>query len=217
VEPHGWGPTLPKPTVDNLDLFEAETGFRLPRSYREYILVFGPGKLLTDWDIAAPGYGESLWDLSVMHENMRPDEQWIGHHPVEHHDRIRRCRYFCSKYKDTFGWDPAEVCDHSAQEYAIYCILADGRVERVVDSFRAFVEEAALSMLTLPGWDEEELGTPLMFERATMHIEEPPASTVTDSVSGLDARPARRDDGSSWSGYSLVRRRRGVWASKEHT
>lgn len=167
-----YGEPIPKPTVAQLDQFEAETGFRLPRGYREYILVFGPGKLFSDWDIAAPGYGASWrWDLHAMHENMRPEEQWIGRHPMEHRDRVRRCRYFCSKYKDAFGWDPAEVCDSAAAEYAVYRIIEDGRVVRVADSFRAFVEDAALDILTCPGWDEDELGPRLLFEPATKPAE----------------------------------------------
>jgi hypothetical protein len=171
IEPM-YGESVPKPTVAQLDQFEAETGFRLPRSYREYILVFGPGRLVTDWDIAAPGYGASwFWDLHTMYENMRPEERWISRHPKEHRDRLRRLRYFCSKYKDAFGWDPAEVCDPAAPEYAVYRTIEDGRVVRVSDSFRGFVEDAVLDMLTLPGWDEEELGPRLLFEPATRQAE----------------------------------------------
>lgn len=166
IEPT-YGEPGPKPTVAQLDQFEAESGFRLPQSYREYILVFGPGKLFSDWYVAAPGYGASWrWDLQTLHENRRPQESWIDHYPQEHWDRLRRCRYFCAKYKDTFGWDPAEVVDPAANEYAVYRLTEDGRVLRVADSFRGFVEEAALDILTMPDWDEEELGPRLLFEPA---------------------------------------------------
>jgi uncharacterized protein (TIGR02996 family) len=167
VRPYGWHQTVPKPTVSQLDEFEAATGFRLPRSYREYILVFGPGQLLTDWDIAAPGYGGSWsYDLQTMHENLsyrhpRTDEQY----PVD------RWRYFCAAYKDRYCWDPAEVTDPDAHEYAVYHIVEDGRVMRFADSFRGFVESIALDMLTLPGWDEDDLGSPLRFWPATRDAE----------------------------------------------
>jgi hypothetical protein len=101
-----------------------------------------------------------------MQENMRPDDGRARRYPAEHRDRVLRLRYFCSKYKDAFGWDPAEVCDPEGHEYAVYHIIEDGRVVRVADSFRGFVEDAALDMLTLPDWDEEELGTPLRFRPA---------------------------------------------------
>ena len=167
-----YGEPVSKPTVTQLDQFEQETGFRLPRSYREYIEVFGPGRLFADWDIAAPGYGPSwFFDLHGMQANMVPEERWIRRYPEEHRDRVLRCRYFCSKYKDAFGWDPAEVCDPEAHEYAVYRIVEDKRVIRVADSFRGFVEDAALDRLTYPGWDEEELGPRLLFEPAARQAE----------------------------------------------
>jgi len=111
-----------------------------------------------------------------MQENRRPDERYIGRHPEEHWERVRRCRYFCSAYKDTYGWDPAEVTEPDTQEYAVYRIVEDGRIMRIADSFRGFVENTLLEMLTLPGWDEEELGTPLCFELATRPAE--PSATA---------------------------------------
>jgi uncharacterized protein (TIGR02996 family) len=168
LQPDGWDETVSKPTSAQLGKFEEESGFRLPQSYRDYVLVFGPGKLLTDWRIGAPGYERSwFYNLQMMHESVRPNESYIRRHPAEHRDRVRRCFYFCSKYKDAFGWDIAEVTDSNATEYAVYRIVEDGRVHRFADSFRGFVENALLEMLTMPDWDEEELGTPLMFELAT--------------------------------------------------
>lgn len=171
IEPT-YGEAARKPTAAQLDQFEADTGFRLPRSYREYILVFGPGRLFSDWYIAAPGYGDSWrWDLRTMHENVRPQEHWIDYYPAAEHDRVRRCRYFCAKYKDAFGWDPAEVCDPEAPEYAVYRLVEGGQVVRVADSFRGFMEDAMLEILTAPGWDEEELGPRLLFEPAARPTE----------------------------------------------
>jgi hypothetical protein len=169
------GEPAPKPTVAQLDQFEAETGFRLPRGYREYILVFGPGRLFTDWDIAAPGCGaEFLWDLDKIHEIMRRREGWEGWldlFPEAEHERIRRCRYFGRKYKDFFGWDPVEVSDPSAPEYAIYRITEDDQVVHVANSFRGFVEAAAQEILWCPGWDEARLGPRMSFEPAPREAE----------------------------------------------
>lgn len=163
-----YGEPVPKPTASELDRFEAEAGFRLPRSYREYILVFGPGRLLTNWHVAMPGYGEPRRShLDTMHANVRPPEEWIGRYPPEQRDRVRRGWYFCCDYRDIVGWDPAEVCDPDAHEYAVYRLPEDGGVVRFAESFREFVENAVLERLALPGWDEEEPGTPMRFEPAT--------------------------------------------------
>jgi uncharacterized protein (TIGR02996 family) len=167
IEP-GDGEPVPKPVVSQLDRFEAEAGFRLPRSYREYILIFGPGLLLTDWYIAAPCYGDSWrYDLHMLPENMRPPEIWVGRYPSEQQDRVRRCRYFVYGFRGGFGWDPTEVCGLDAREYAIYQLTQDGRVVRFAESFRGFVENVVLEMLTLPDWDEEEPGASMRFEPAT--------------------------------------------------
>ena len=178
IHPHGWHETVPKPTASQLEHFEVATGFRLPRSYREYILVFGPGRLFTDWNIAAPGYGGPCdIDLQTIHESLRPTElaEFDRHHEAEHRERVRRLRYFCLAYKDRYGWDPAEVTDPGAHEYAIYHILEDGRVRRFADSFRGFVEYLALDMITQPGWDEDDHRSPLRFGLAT-RVAEPRAA-----------------------------------------
>jgi hypothetical protein len=136
-------------------------------------LVFGPGRLFTDWDIAAPGCGAaSLWDLHRIHDLMRRKEEWcLDLLPEAEHGRIRRCRYFGRMYKDAFGWDPVEVCDPSAPEYAIYRITADDQVVRVAGSFRGFVEAAAQEILSCSGWDDARLGPRLSFEPAPKEAE----------------------------------------------
>ena len=47
---------LPKPTDESLDRFEEESDFQLPRSYRTFIKVFGPGELAWEYRFVAPGY-----------------------------------------------------------------------------------------------------------------------------------------------------------------
>src|SRR5262249_25700279 len=142
-----------------LDLYVTQTRFALPRSYREYILQFGPGRLLTDWDIAAPGCTEmnEKWDLTWLHENIRREEDELRYWPDTAHGRLRRCLFFCSKYKDIYGWDPAEVCDSEAHECAIYRFCEDHTVVLAGKTFREFVEGAADAILS-EDWDEEECG-----------------------------------------------------------
>ncbi len=179
IEPF-YGVPVTKPTVAQLDQFEAEAGFRLPQSYRDYILVFGPGRLLKDLDIAAPGYDGSLfWDLQRMQQNMQPREHWIASSPEVDRDRLRRLSYFCSRYKDCYGWDMTEICSSNSSEYAVYRWLEDGRVVRVADSFRGFVENVAAEILAVPDWDEEELGPRMLFE---------PAARPRETVTGADGR-----------------------------
>jgi hypothetical protein len=93
---------------------------------------------------------------------------------MQEHLRYReqhRYWYFCLAYKDRYYWDPAEITDRARHEYAIYRIPEGGGVVRVSDTFRGFVEDTVLHMLTYPNWDEQELGSPMRFELATRHAE----------------------------------------------
>jgi hypothetical protein len=168
-----YGEPVPKPTVAQLDQFEAEVGFRLPQSYRSYITVFGPGELLGQrWKIAAPGYQAiaEWWDLARFHQVYNPSIWLPNHFPVSRHDCIRRCFYFGFQEQDAFGWDLGEVTDAATSEYAVYHMTADMEVLRVADSFRRFVEWTVERMGDDPDeeWDEEEYGPQMSFRPAPL-------------------------------------------------
>src|SRR5688572_23714813 len=48
-------PRIELPTDAELDRFEREFGFRLPRNYRAFIKVFGPGQLTHDFRFRSAG------------------------------------------------------------------------------------------------------------------------------------------------------------------
>jgi hypothetical protein len=79
----GYGEPVPKPTEAHLDQFEGQSGLRLPRSYRDYIIIFGPGELFADWKIAAPGYAglADRWDLLQFHAAIQPDGSLLHAYP----------------------------------------------------------------------------------------------------------------------------------------
>jgi hypothetical protein len=62
-----------KPSIQDLDEFEASTGCPLPRSYREFIEVFGPSELGQRFRIHAPGYARPNheWDLRQFVQDYR--------------------------------------------------------------------------------------------------------------------------------------------------
>jgi hypothetical protein len=63
IDTRGYRP-VPKPTTDTLDRFETQTGLPLPRSYRHFAAVFGPGELAEFARLCAPGYpGDDTLDL----------------------------------------------------------------------------------------------------------------------------------------------------------
>ena len=129
-----------RPTVADLDAFESETGFKLPQSYREFILVFGPGTMAGSIQIAAPGYPveESLFNLAYRNTWRESPSDW----PEEHQDRIGRLFYF-GLYSDEqgLGWDPEDVTDSAAPEYSVWEMRDDLTEHPRGRNFRVALEE----------------------------------------------------------------------------
>jgi hypothetical protein len=153
---------VPKPGTSALDAYEAATGFRLPESYSQFVLAFGPGELGGLFMIAAPGYpdhpDEDI-DLGRMSRGFRKragferrsDEDLAGWHDDPR--RARRLVLFAKDIgPDYYGWDPEDVRDTEAHEYGIYALMhSDPRVLNIAGSFREFIEEYCLG----DGWVSE--------------------------------------------------------------
>src|SRR5262249_39095921 len=143
-----YGVPVPKPSTAQLDQFEAENGLALPRSYREFILVFGPGEFSASLKIAAPGYGfvphPSGVDLLATSRSYGWNAADIarGWGTAEEKERLLRLFYFgLESGRQWLGWDPADVRDPETSEYGIYRVEALGYgTELVAVSFRQLVE-----------------------------------------------------------------------------
>ncbi len=68
-----YGLPFPKPTEDSLDEFESSAHFRLPRSYREFIKVFGPGMFGGYIGIRGPGCLLDIQGAGGSARNFRAD------------------------------------------------------------------------------------------------------------------------------------------------
>jgi hypothetical protein len=89
---------LPKPTDASLDQFEAESGFRLPHSYRSFVKVFGPGVLAWDYDVRAPGYPEQGVDVDLATFNAHIKETLTKKQVLRQFEdptQVRRVVFFC--------------------------------------------------------------------------------------------------------------------------
>jgi hypothetical protein len=172
---HGYGAPVPKPTVEQLDRFEAESGFRLPRSYRDFILVFGPGEFSVGLRIAAPGYGYVPHppgvDLLVTSQSYGWSEEDVAQGPVSMEQKAHLLRLFYFGLEDErqwLGWDPKDMQAPEESEYGIYRVEALGfGTELIAKSFRELVEVTCARLFTPnPQWDEEELGPQRTFRPA---------------------------------------------------
>ncbi len=182
---------VPKAIPAQLDAFEAQTGFRLPRSYREFLLVFGPGEFSVSLLIAAPGYEYAgRIDLLATSRSYGWDEQEIAvsNAPPEQKAHLRRLFYFgLENERQWLGWDPADIRDAAASEYGIYRVEALGfGTELVATSFQQLVEVTCERLFAPdPNWDEEEQGPQRTFR---------PAHWVPDA-SQRQAEPGAAADG----------------------
>jgi len=187
---NGYGQPVPKPTVAQLDRFEAETGLRLPGSYRECIAVFGPGEFPCVLKVAGPGYGHlgNTYDLLTASQRYGYSRGEVAASglPTDQQERIGRLFYFGLHHgRQWLGWDPLDVRDAKASEYAIYRVdfLCDG-AEFVAASFRQLVEETCEFLFALQlDYDEETTEPQRVFQPA---YQLPQSGTATEPVAAPD-------------------------------
>ncbi|SIN69664.1 hypothetical protein SAMN05444166_0195 [Singulisphaera sp. GP187] len=154
--------TLPKPKPMDFDAYEAKTEFRLPQSYRGFLLAAGPGRLCGEFNIASPGYPEHP-RIETLNREYR-ETQTPADLERYSNDMDRALRLHVFGYSDVsfFGWDPREVTDPTRSESAVYELDRLYKVIRLADSFRGFLEDFVLGdgyLDRIGGeWDEDDFG-----------------------------------------------------------
>lgn len=162
-------PSLVKPTDSILDHFEKETGFLLPRGYRDFIKVFGPGVLAWSYRILAPGYPEQGDSVDLVQFNQSAKKQFTKRFlkTTKMPEQILRTVYFVRRSGgDLIGWDPEDIQNVKNHEYGVYLLGGGPGMEKIANSFECFIKEVCLSEenLKIPPDVEEELGTRYIFE-----------------------------------------------------
>jgi hypothetical protein len=125
---------------EDIDRYEAESGFRLPDSYRELVGTFGPGTYGRGWRLAAPGVPNSSSDnLAKLNEYLRPVHPGFV--------------FFCGKedFHAHFAWDSGDITDPATHEYGVYLVGSPGsgdsfeaQTTKVASTFREFLMTYAL-------------------------------------------------------------------------
>jgi SMI1 / KNR4 family (SUKH-1) len=164
----------PAPTLANLDAFEIQTGVKLPLSYRDFILVFGPGEFSSALRIAAPGYAHTgtTFDLTIVSQSYRYnpfDLSRSGLSPDDRH-RVQNLLYFGLAHgEEWLGWDTRDLRIPTENEYAIYRV--DWRrdsISFVTNSFRDLVAAFCDDLFAPdPDYDEDAMGPQRSFRRVT--------------------------------------------------
>jgi len=166
---------VPPASDEALDDFERRTGFRLPLSYRSFVKRFGPGTLAQRFDVTAPGYAGESSDVDIDELRaffVRVTSDGELEESYDDPERAHRLVIFChATGEDLFGWDPREVTDPAAHEYAVYEVPRhEDRLNRLAATFAGFINDYCLGdgHLRVRGgaWDEEALGPRRHYSRA---------------------------------------------------
>jgi SMI1 / KNR4 family (SUKH-1) len=139
-----------KPTTDDIAKFETRTGFSLPGTFKEFILVFGPGILAKEFHIAAPTCKTSSFDLLALNEerfSQGPETEPAVWSPFPKSTQLERLVAFCQTTlgNDRFGWDPEAITNSNLLEYAVFFHRRlEKRPKQVADSFGEFIDNLCL-------------------------------------------------------------------------
>jgi hypothetical protein len=138
-----------KPEEGELDAFECEINSPLPPSYREFILMFGPGELAQEFMIFAPICpGNKHFDMRKFNNHFRQafDKCEVLQNSYKEPQLIRRLVFFGRNIgNDYFGWDPEETAKKANPEYQIHFLQHLAESTRIIAaSFEKFILEICL-------------------------------------------------------------------------
>jgi SMI1 / KNR4 family (SUKH-1) len=131
--------SLHRPTAEELDGFEADTGVKLPAGYRGFLRVFGPGVFeFSRYVIAIKGpySGTEPSDLRTALERCERlrNERWMD-------AQLRRLIIFTHNgLGNEFGWDPEEATNPQAPEFAVYAWYRDDTPVKMSNTFLGFIK-----------------------------------------------------------------------------
>lgn len=144
----------PIPTTSVLDKFENHRKLKLPKSYREFALLFGAGELSEFYRIATPLRIADDYELAKFNADAHgdPTERLLEEYgPVEFTDKFL---FFCADgggYR--YAWKTDEITNQSARDYAIYEFPRHPKILRVAKSFESFILD--FIMTPKDGWEPE--------------------------------------------------------------
>lgn len=166
-----YGEPVDKPSIDQLNRFEADLRIKLPKSYREFILVFGPGEFSASLEIAAPGYpnlSSPTLDLATANERYRYTPGQSQLFPESDRAVINRLLFFgLMDGKYPLGWDVQDVCHIGEAEYSIFRVGLTAIEKTATSFYQLIIETCDRLFAPNPDWDEEELGPKRVFHPAS--------------------------------------------------
>ena len=155
---------VPKPSANDLVEFESLAKIALPKSYKDFAMVFGAGELAGFYRIATPLPIPDDYELGRFNKNLHgePDERLLaGYGSAEYQERFY---FFCSSGGGTFfGWKTDVVTIVSANEYPIYEFHEPPNARKVSESFDQFIAKYILESDARRKWTPRKTFAPFLF------------------------------------------------------
>ncbi len=141
-------------TAKEIAQFEAETKFLLPKSYCGYCTTIGPGILVTpdSYKISVPGAKSEHYNLLTFNDVMKVVE---GKPSIIRELFARSWLFAVDIGNGLYFWDPLEITRPGDNEYAIYIMYEDYKLDRLADTFWGFVTKICL-VSGPPGYVQSE-------------------------------------------------------------
>ena len=145
-----YGVALNPVSVHTLDEYERMNGIRLPTSYREYCIVFGPGDFEGhgQFKMSVPGYSGICEWYSLDRLNRLTKADFNFQKSIATSERFREGLLFCVDEDGAFYFfDLKEATElPPGCEYAVYSIGRDYVIRRMSNDFWQFVREQCLGV-----------------------------------------------------------------------
>lgn len=141
--------SVPKPTDADIDHSEEVLHLKLPRSYRSFIKLFGPGGFVyqgtEQCSILSPScVGNSRFDIIIFNERFRKSLRGSPSSKSYYKDPelIHRLVFFGQTVgNDYYGWDPEGASNQAAFEMPVHQLLRLNQETSIVaGNFISFIE-----------------------------------------------------------------------------
>lgn len=129
--------------LESLNALENRTGFRLPRSYREFCRVFGGGELSDCYQILIPDAPHETYDIEKRNLLFHDSREYNAYSPDP--EQYERGYIFAQDIgRGIYFWDPQEITDDRRNEYGIYGVFEGWETKRLADTFGEFIIDLCL-------------------------------------------------------------------------
>jgi hypothetical protein len=136
------------PTEATIATFERAHELALPKSYREFSVLFGAGELCGFYRFHVPLDRKDEYDLSTYNVGLQGEQRKDHWAEYGQSEIVGHLLFFCSTIGGEFyAWRTNEITNQHDHEYAVYHFLRSPSLEKVAQTFQEFFEKCRTGVL----------------------------------------------------------------------